>query len=149
MLKALCLAALGCGTVAALAPSAGAGRLYAAGAGVEAAAPITAAAGCRINIKARNDGSRSIAIWWPNSHVRTKIGVWKRMSGAVGFETWTWVGVGEDMAKVYAADFSCRAQRRWRFTLRLSDGRQHMLYIPDGRFTTSTTVDLGDVSRVF
>lgn len=149
MLKAICLAALGCGAVAALAPSAGAERLYAAGARVEAAAPITAAAGCRINIKARNDGSRRIGISWPNSHVRTKIGVWKRMSGEVGFETWTYIDVGEEVAKVYTADFSCRAQRRWRFTLRRSDGQLHMLYIPDGRFTTSTTVDLGDVSRVF
>ncbi|MFO7588430.1 MAG: hypothetical protein R6X22_10180 [Gemmatimonadota bacterium] len=114
-----------------------------------------APAGCKHTIKVRNTGSRTVSIRWTNSHVRTRIGWWKQLYGG-GFGVFyrapdpaTFpVRPGDSHSWIYTTDFGCNADRRWRFDLRRSDGKEQMLYLPSSsKFYSNTTVDLGDLGR--
>ena len=94
-------------------------------------------------------------IHWTGSSVRTKIGVWKQLYGG-GFGVFYRapdpsdfpVASGNSHSWIYTTDFGCNANRRWRFRLSRSDGKEHMLYIPSSSsFTSNTTIDLGNVGR--
>lgn len=115
----------------------------------------TSDGGCRHTIKVRNDGSRTVYMEWTNSHVRNRVGWWKQIYGG-GFGVFyrppnpsTFpVGAGKSHSWIYTTDFGCNAKRRWRFNLRRSDGKEHMLYYPSSSsFSTNTTVDLGNLGR--
>lgn len=124
-------------------------------AGITMAAEPLAGGGCRHTIKVRNNGSRTVTMHWTNSHVRNRIGWWKQIYGG-GFGVWYEppsprefpVAAGKSHSWIYTTDFGCSANRRWRFELRRSDGKEHMLYYPSSSsFSENTTVDLGDLGR--
>lgn len=111
--------------------------------------------GCQHTIKVRNAGTRTVSLRWENSEVRTKLGWWRRIYGAgVGIfrdppdpPTFP-VASGKSYSWIYETDFGCNANRRWRFRLERSDGKQYMLYYPSSSsFSSNTTVDLGDLGR--
>jgi hypothetical protein len=92
---------------------------------------------------------------WHNSHVRNRVGVWKQIyGGGIGifYESPDPpsfpVASGKSHSWIYTTDFGCNANRRWRFELRRSDGKESMLYYPSSSsFSDNTTVDLGDLGR--
>lgn len=110
--------------------------------------------GCRHTIKVHNSGSRTVSILWADSHVRTRLGWWKQIYGGGYGLFYQYPDPAEYPVRschsdswIYTTSFGCNANRKWRFHLRRSDGHEYMLYIPSSGFTTSTTVDLGDVGR--
>lgn len=111
--------------------------------------------GCRHTIKVRNAGTRTVTMRWRDSDVRTKLGWWKQIYGG-GFGVFYQapdpptfpVASGKSHSWIYETDFGCNANRRWRFRLERSDGKEYMLYYPSSSsFSDNTTVDLGDLGR--
>ena len=104
-----------------------------------------ASADCRVTLKASNAGARAVVVVWEESHVRIRTGWWTKLGGRAESR----IAPGGEALWVYETEVGCAAERRWRFFLRRSDGHEQMLYVPRDSFTASTTVDLGDVHRVF
>ena len=99
-----------------------------------------ASAGCRINIKARNDSSSPVNLSRHDSKVKVKGGTWKKV-----------FGVNDDLRVephsnfdyVYKASFGCNVKRRWLFTLIDGEGCtfEYAWYKPsaDGWFAKGVT----------
>ncbi len=73
-----------------------------------------AAAGCRINIKGRNDSSAPVYLSYHNSKVKVKGGTWKKI-----FDTDDNLRIeaNSTFEYLYKASMGCNVKRRWLFTL--------------------------------
>ena len=114
---------------------------------------------CKINIRAKNLGSRDIDIRWNRSRVRTRVGTWKGMA-PLGTQRRETVRHAKGMAGAALSgtgsirtsrtvSLACNARRRYRFTLEMGGVEQYYYYPSSSGFTQKTTIDLGDLNRFF
>lgn len=100
-----------------------------------------ASAGCNITIKVKNEHSELVTINWHHSEVKIKNGFWKDISSDLsGSKIQDVIQPGEEVSRIYGADFGCGKQRQYRFEVFESDSRYWMETFPGGdTWTTRTT----------
>ena len=108
-----------------------------------------ASAGCRINIKGRNDGPHPVSLSFHDSKVKVKGGTWKKI-----FHPHDDLRVepGTQFNYVYDAAFGCNLKRRWVFRLLKGEGcaLEHIWYKPSSTewFAKGTTdISIHELSR--
>jgi len=123
------------------------------------AAADGAAVNCKINVKATNSGTRTVAIS-RDSQVRSCIwgcggfGPWKQLDQSI------WIDPGQTRNWTYDLTFRCDVGRQYRFLVKQFDSQRKLLnqiwyYHPnygvttDYGVTTSKSLDLGNLSRLF
>lgn len=100
-----------------------------------------ASAGCNITIKVKNEHSESVTINWHHSEVKIKNGFWKDISSDLsGTRIQDVVLPGDEVSRIYGADFGCSKQRQYRFEVFETESRYWMETYPGGdNWTTKTT----------
>ncbi|OZC04306.1 hypothetical protein [Rubricoccus marinus] len=112
--------------------------------------------GCTVSIRGTNRGNRDIEIKLTRSKVKVRGGIWKRIdkvAGTVGGAcTDDEVSVPNDRQTYSEScnlDLGCGSRRRYKFEIKRG-GNTHIEYFPSSNgWTTSTTINLGDLNRHF
>ena len=103
--------------------------------------------GCKITVKARNQGSRTAAIS-RDSQVRIRGGTWKKLGKSI------WINAGQSRSWTYDLDFGCKVGRQYRFLAKQFDSNRNLLNsswytYPRRTFTFQKDFDIGDLNRLF
>jgi hypothetical protein len=108
--------------------------------------------GCKVNVTATNAGTQRTAIS-RDSQVRSFVGLlagpWKKLGKSV------WISPGQTGRWYYDLDFSCDADRGYRFLVKKFDKYDRLLgefwfsYPETVERTRATSLDLGNLNRFF